>query len=342
MRYLLSPNATLVEEAGMLTIVTERELLSVGDRATPVAAMLRLLETGCSFDQLLDYAAEEECRSIVGQLEEAGVLLHAGRDEFSDRIWERQYGYLASVTIDPSKAQRSLGECSVAIVGVGGVGGMLLQELLGAGVGRFHLIDPDLVAPHNLNRQFIYNLSSVGRPKVEVAADYARSIRPDVEITCIRAFIESPDDLAAIEPHAPDLLVIAADLPAGKIGAICAEYCRARRIPHIEAGVGIGSGYWGPLIIPGSTTCHRCFEMKLREEIGEAGGWALTNVRKVTPYSFGPTNAVITSLLAGDIIGFLAGAGNVHSLACRVVLDFRSLRFARLGVERCDCEGGVE
>ena len=83
--------------------------------------------------------------------------------------------------VGPDKI-KTLKDTSVALFGVGGVGGGALEALVRAGVGRIVLIDGDSIAPSNLNRQMITTHDTIGERKVEVAKARALSINPDVVI----------------------------------------------------------------------------------------------------------------------------------------------------------------
>lgn len=98
--------------------------------------------------------------------------------------------------LDSSRTEYMLGSetvarlrhAHVALFGVGGVGGAVFEALLRAGVGEITVIDGDDVAPSNLNRQLITDLPSIGRPKVDVAADRAALIAPECKVNQINAF----------------------------------------------------------------------------------------------------------------------------------------------------------
>ncbi len=87
-----------------------------------------------------------------------------------------------------SEAVERLRRAHVALFGVGGVGGAVFEALLRAGVGEITVIDGDDVAPSNLNRQLITDLPSIGRPKVDVAADRAALIAPECKVNRINTF----------------------------------------------------------------------------------------------------------------------------------------------------------
>ena len=78
--------------------------------------------------------------------------------------------------------QQKLAEAKVLIIGAGGLGCPVLQNLVGAGVGTIGLVDGDIVEETNLHRQFLYNISDCGRNKVEVAAEVVLKQNPEVLI----------------------------------------------------------------------------------------------------------------------------------------------------------------
>jgi len=78
--------------------------------------------------------------------------------------------------------QDKLRNARIAIAGLGGVGGIHFLTLVRMGVGRFNIADLDAFSVANINRQIGATSQSAGRPKVEVMAEAARDIHPDVDI----------------------------------------------------------------------------------------------------------------------------------------------------------------
>lgn len=74
------------------------------------------------------------------------------------------------------EGQRDIGQVRVAIVGLGGTGSIVAQELVHLGVRDFILIDPDTIDETNLNRVANARRSDLGSPKVEVAGRYIQSV----------------------------------------------------------------------------------------------------------------------------------------------------------------------
>ena len=77
-----------------------------------------------------------------------------------------------------AEAMEKLKNSRVAVFGVGGVGGYVVEALARSGVGSFDLIDDDKVCLTNINRQIIATMETVGKYKVDVMKDRVLSINP--------------------------------------------------------------------------------------------------------------------------------------------------------------------
>lgn len=95
--------------------------------------------------------------------------------------------------------QQRLAGAHVALIGAGGLGAPAIAYLVGAGVGRLTIVDPDRVALSNLPRQVIYTETDIGRFKAEAAADYAAARDGAVEVVprVATADAETAGDLIA-------------------------------------------------------------------------------------------------------------------------------------------------
>ena len=97
--------------------------------------------------------------------------------------------------------QAKLRHARVFIPGTGGMGGAAFMLLVRAGVGHFAIADIDTFEVSNLNRQVFASLDAVGRPKVEVAAESARRINPEIEIEVHGGeWLDAIEDLAVRFP----------------------------------------------------------------------------------------------------------------------------------------------
>lgn len=114
---------------------------------------------------------------------------------------------------------RKLASSRVAVFGVGGVGGHVVEALARSGIGEFDLIDNDDVSLTNVNRQIIATLDTVGRDKVEVMKERILSINPDAQIHTHKCFyLPETQDQFHFEDY--DYVVDAIDTVTGKIALV--------------------------------------------------------------------------------------------------------------------------
>lgn len=84
------------------------------------------------------------------------------------------------------EAMERLARTRVILFGVGGVGSWCAEALIRTGVGSLTLVDPDLVAPSNVNRQLPATCATIGRPKVEAMRSHLLEINPEADITALQ------------------------------------------------------------------------------------------------------------------------------------------------------------
>ncbi|MCD8294832.1 MAG: ThiF family adenylyltransferase [Clostridia bacterium] len=131
---------------------------------------------------------------------------------------------------------RKLEYARVAVFGAGGVGGAVIEALARAGVGCIIIIDGDTVAPSNLNRQILYGMKDIGKPKPEAARDYLRSVCPGGSVLTVDSYFRPGKDF----PFAgsPDVYVVDAvdDVQAKVYIAKCCKEAGCREIAAMGAG----------------------------------------------------------------------------------------------------------
>ncbi len=91
-----------------------------------------------------------------------------------------------------SDAIKKLSQSRVAVFGVGGVGSFAVEGLVRSGVGKFLLVDDDLICLTNLNRQLHATQETIGRPKVEEMKTRILAINPQAEVTIWQRFYQAP------------------------------------------------------------------------------------------------------------------------------------------------------
>lgn len=118
-----------------------------------------------------------------------------------------------------TETMEKLKNAHVAVFGVGGVGGYVVEALARSGVGEFDLIDNDTVAFSNINRQIIATHSSVGKYKVDVMKERILDINPDAKVTVHKCFF-LPENSADFDFSKYTYIVDAIDTVTAKIELI--------------------------------------------------------------------------------------------------------------------------
>ncbi|MBR0415436.1 MAG: tRNA threonylcarbamoyladenosine dehydratase [Clostridia bacterium] len=128
-------------------------------------------------------------------------------------------------------ALEKLAKAHVAVFGIGGVGGYVVEGLARAGIGALDLIDHDSVSLSNINRQIIALHSTVGQPKVEVAKQRIADIHQQCRVSAHQCFY-LPQTAAQFDFKAYDYVVDAVDTVSAKLALI--ERAKADNTPIIS------------------------------------------------------------------------------------------------------------
>lgn len=118
-----------------------------------------------------------------------------------------------------AEAMGRLGSSRVAVFGIGGVGGYVVEALVRSGIGSLDLIDDDRVCLTNINRQILATRKTVGKYKVDVAEERVHDINPDCEVRTYKTFF-LPDTQDQFDFHEYDYVVDAIDTVTGKLAII--------------------------------------------------------------------------------------------------------------------------
>lgn len=125
-----------------------------------------------------------------------------------------------------------LNAAKVAVFGIGGVGSFVCEALARAGIGNLTLIDGDVVAESNINRQLIALHSTVGKPKAEVMKERISDINPDAKVTAVSEFY-SKENADIINLSDFDYVVDAIDMVTSKLLLI--KSCYDLGVPIISS-----------------------------------------------------------------------------------------------------------
>lgn len=203
------------------------------------------------------------------------------------------------------RPQELLREAHVTVLGVGGIGGVIASHLVAAGVGSIHLVDADVVELSNLNRQYLFGMSSIGQRKVDAAAQRLNELNPQCDVTVTHKRIAGMADVANLMTKT-NLVFKAADSP-DDIPYWVSDAALSVRTPWIDCS------YTGPIVncciyAPGISGCYRCMRDSERSRLAEEGrAGAISETPPEFNAALGPVVHIAGSLAAYEGIRFLTG-----------------------------------
>ncbi len=117
------------------------------------------------------------------------------------------------------EAMEILKKARVAVFGLGGVGGYVVEALARSGLGGLDLVDHDTISLTNINRQILATTATVGMYKADVAAQRVREIDPTIRVTVHKTFY-LPETASRFDFTQYDYIVDAIDTVTGKLALI--------------------------------------------------------------------------------------------------------------------------
>ncbi|PIE58233.1 MAG: tRNA threonylcarbamoyladenosine dehydratase [Desulfobulbus propionicus] len=118
--------------------------------------------------------------------------------------------FLRTQSILGEKRFHRLQQAVVTVVGVGAVGGYVVEGLARSGIGALRLVDCDRIQLSNMNRQILALETTIHRPKVAVAKERVQAINPRAKVETLELFAARETLMAILTPK-PDLLIDAID-----------------------------------------------------------------------------------------------------------------------------------
>ncbi|HMB14718.1 MAG TPA: HesA/MoeB/ThiF family protein [Pelovirga sp.] len=153
-----------------------------------------------------------------------------------------------------TEQQLKLLRSQVAVIGCGGLGGYVIEELARLGVGRLRVIDPDVFTEHNLNRQLFATMNNLGTSKVVAALKRVQQINPAVCVDPRQVAVGSDNGIDLLTGM--DVVVDAIDNISGRLEL--AQLCSRLGISLVHGSIG---GWFGQVgcIAPGQPTMQKLY-----------------------------------------------------------------------------------
>jgi adenylyltransferase/sulfurtransferase len=225
---------------------------------------------------------------------------------------------LSSIGIE---GQEKIFKAKICLIGLGGLGCPISQQLVSMGIGFLRIVDRDVVSITDLHRQYLYKPEDAGKMKVEVAFERLKALNPEVEI--------DPKPIAITEYNVEETIKDF-DLVIDSTDSIKARYlvnraCLKLGIPYIY-GAAIENQGSAFTVLPGKTACLECIYPGLKDE--DLPKCAVVGVH---PSVLG----IIASIQVSEAIRLITGKEPI--LANKLLLvDLNSLSFDILNLRRSE------
>lgn len=330
---------TCVAEGSRVVVsVDPLKRVELTDPTGSVLALLRLLAEGTR--DAAGLAAEltatgaavtiEEVQASLDSLDELGWLEDAAAESLlTEHERERHFSNLGffegftSLSRSRESIQARLRASHVLVLGVGGLGSAAAQNLVGLGVGRLTLLDYDTVELRNFARQFLYSAAQIGRPKVELAAQWVRAFDPDVRVTALQREVTGPETVAPLLAGV-DFVIQAIDTPA-EVDLWVNAACVGAGVPFVRGGLGHLQGvYWS--VDPGRSACRQCLDSYRTRAAAEdeVQTWQPIIERETFNRGIGPVATMLGSLMAMEALRYLTGILAPVAAGTYQLIDFSS------------------
>jgi len=200
--------------------------------------------------------------------------------------------YIHNLSVYSEEEFSVIRKSRVSIVGAGGLGGCIIEQLTRLGIGRLRIIDDDCFDTSNLNRQLYSDSETIGEPKAAIAAERVRIINPDVAVEAVREHL-SPSNARKLLADS-DLVFDAVDNPETKI--LIQDSCREIGTAFIHGAVGSLAAQVS-LVLPGQNTLDEIYNRDKPES------YPRTSIPPFTP-------AICASIQVNEGLKFLLGHHN--------------------------------
>jgi len=236
----------------------------------------------------------------MAQLKRKGNIGQGAMDDLYKSIFSRNIGFFTE------SEQEKLRRSTIAIAGMGGVGGLLAERLTRLGIGQLKILDPETFEQSNLNRQFGSSMLNLGQNRAEAVFRQTKDINPQARIQYSKTSIKTEDD-AGLFVSGCDLVVDEMDFGLFKESIFLQRAARRRGIYYMFA-VDIGFGALVVIFDPNGLTLEEYDKLPPDLDIDLAGAQELRvpleRICPVLPSYAAPAsdeaNMIMSEVLAGD------------------------------------------
>jgi molybdopterin/thiamine biosynthesis adenylyltransferase len=254
----------------------------------------------------------------------------------SAESFDHKLAFSRTIGLVTHEEQEILKNKTVAIAGLGGVGGSHVLTLVRLGIGGLHISDMDTFGVENFNRQAGANMNTVGRKKIEVLKEMALAINPNLRIKTFPEGISQENIVEFFK--GVDTYVDGLDFFVFRVREKVFKYCYSNNIPVTTVGpIGMGAALVN--FLPGKMTFDQYFNWKDTDSELQLGIKFLLGLSPKAPHRAyivdqsairikekkGPSTPMGCELSAGvagaEVLKILLGRGNVSAAPHSFLFD---------------------
>jgi len=220
--------------------------------------------------------------------------------------------------------QDKLQASTIAIAGMGGVGGLLAERLIRLGVGQLKIADPETFEESNLNRQLFSSMLNLGQNKAKVVFMQIKDINPEARIYCIDTGVKTEND-ANLFVNDCDLVIDEMDFGLFRESVLLQRAARQKDVPYLFASA-IGFGALVVIFDPQGLTLEEYNKLPHNIELNDSEGLKvpLERILPVIPsYATAVTGDTIKKIIKGEMPAPVTsiGAGLASILAANEAIN---------------------
>ena len=211
------------------------------------------------------------------------------------------------MSIVTKSQQERFKDAKITVVGCGGIGGSVIEQLARMGVGKLNLIDKDIFDLSNLNRQLISGLDTLAKEKSYSAKERVRNINPFVTVKAFNEELNEDNIEEVIEDS--DVVVDALDNLVTRV--IVSRTARKLEIPYIHGAI---HGTMGQVSVFTHETksYEEMFQFpSINKELDEDTKDKIKNLNYGVPPVIGPNPNIVGCLEAFEAFKIITGIGEV-------------------------------
>ena len=258
-----------------------------------------------------------EYNKIFKKLKNANFLIKKWEKVYENSIFSRTQYFYEVFDLNPTEVINKIKNLKFCVLGCGGIGNVILRDLVYMGVSNLIIVDFDIIEYSNLNRQYFFKLEDIGKNKVNTIKDRLLEINKNLNLKTYNLKISQSEDLSFIEKEI-DYLINAADSPYNLEQIVLNYIIDNNNIKkYCHCGIGEQSSLIGPILTKTSEMIkYRNFLNKndyLKQQINP------------TPASHGITNNISSSILSLEILKDILG---IESVIKNRIMKFNIMNYS--------------